>query len=149
MRRVLTVATAVVVALAAWGARADEARAATKAVAPLALAAPKSSDGVVNLNDATEDQLALLPGIGAGKAHAIAEHRRAHPFRRIDELTKVKGIGRKTFGRLRPYITTVGATMLGARRQAASLATRGSAIRAGLGSRSSAHAAQDEEGDHE
>jgi competence protein ComEA len=78
-----------------------------------ASAAPKSSDGVVNLNDASEEQLALLPGIGPGKARAISEHRHAHPFRRIDELTKVKGIGRKTFGRLRPYITTVGPTTLG------------------------------------
>lgn len=76
------------------------------------VAAPKSSEGVVNLNDATEDQLALLPGIGPGKAHAIAEHRRTHPFRHVDELTKVKGIGRKTFGRLRPYLTTAGRTTL-------------------------------------
>ena len=72
----------------------------------------KSSDGVVNLNDASEDELTRLPGIGPGKARAIAEHRHAHPFRRVDELTKVKGIGRKTFGRLRPYITTVGPTTL-------------------------------------
>ncbi len=79
---------------------------------PPVTAAPKSSDGVVNLNDASEDELARLPGIGPGKARAIAEHRHAHPFRRIDELTKVKGIGRKTFGRLRPYITTVGPTTL-------------------------------------
>ena len=54
----------------------------------------------------------MLPGIGPTKAHVIAEHRHAHPFHRIDELTKVKGIGRKTFGRLRPYITTVGPTTL-------------------------------------
>ena len=73
---------------------------------------PKSSDGVVNLNDASEDELTRLPGIGPGKARAIAEHRHTHPFRRVDEMTKVKGIGRKTFGRLRPYITTVGPTTL-------------------------------------
>lgn len=79
---------------------------------PPVSAVPKSSDGVVNLNDASEDELTRLPGIGPGKARAIAEHRHAHPFRRIDELTKVKGIGRKTFGRLRPYITTVGPTTL-------------------------------------
>ena len=74
--------------------------------------APKSADGVVNLNDASETELALLPGIGPGKARAIAEHRHVHPFRRIDELTKVKGIGRKTFGHLRPYLTIVGPTTL-------------------------------------
>jgi competence ComEA-like helix-hairpin-helix protein len=64
--------------------------------------------GVVNLNDATETQLELLPGIGPQKARAIVEHRRGHPFHRTDELMKVKGIGRKTFGRLRPYLTIVG-----------------------------------------
>lgn len=79
---------------------------------PPPTAAPKAAEGVVNLNDASEDELTRLPGIGPGKARAIAEHRHAHPFRRIDELTKVKGIGRKTFGRLRPYITTVGPTTL-------------------------------------
>lgn len=78
----------------------------------VATAASKSADGVVNLNDATEEELARLPGIGSGKARAIADHRHAHPFRRTEDLTKVKGIGRKTFGRLRPYITTVGPTTL-------------------------------------
>jgi competence protein ComEA len=98
-------------ALAVGGARA-RAQPSTRAAASVAASAPKSSDGVVNLNDASEDELERLPGIGPGKARAIAEHRHAHPFRRIDELTKVKGIGRKTFGRLRPYITTVGPTTL-------------------------------------
>jgi competence protein ComEA len=69
-------------------------------------------EGVVNLNDAGEEALTLLPGIGPGKARAIVEHRRGHPFRRVDELTKVKGIGRKTFGRLRPYLTIAGPTTL-------------------------------------
>jgi competence protein ComEA len=86
--------------------------AAPVAAAPVAAAAHRSTEGVVNLNDASENQLALLPGIGPGKARAISEHRHAHPFHRVDELTKVKGIGRKTFGRLRPYITTVGPTTL-------------------------------------
>jgi competence protein ComEA len=100
-------------ALLLFGLDGASARADPLAHAPPPVtAAPKSADGVVNLNDASEDELARLPGIGPGKARAIAEHRHAHPFRRIDELTKVKGIGRKTFGRLRPYITTVGPTTL-------------------------------------
>ena len=107
MRRALAAATLLALALDGGAALAQ-----ANAQAPPAAMAPKASDGVVNLNDATEDQLALLPGIGPGKARAISEHRHAHPFRRVDELTKVKGIGRKTFGRLRPYITTVGPTTL-------------------------------------
>ncbi len=112
MRRVLSVVVGAMLMLGGWTAQAAPGAHASASIAAAVAAGPKSEDGVVNLNDATEEQLTLLPGIGAGKARAIAEHRRAHPFRRIDELVKVKGIGRKTFGRLRPYITTVGATTL-------------------------------------
>jgi competence protein ComEA len=105
--------TAVVLA-AAPSARADP---ATRIVAPApSTAAPSvdgpGSDGVVNLNSAPEDKLTLLPGIGPRKAQAIVEHRRAHPFRRADELVKVKGIGRKLFGRVRHYVTVSGPTTL-------------------------------------
>jgi competence protein ComEA len=68
--------------------------------------------GVVNVNSASEAELARLPGIGPGKAKAIVDHRRGHPFHKVDDLMRVKGIGRKTFGRVRPYLTTVGATTL-------------------------------------
>jgi competence protein ComEA len=69
-------------------------------------------EGVVNLNEASAEELERLPGIGPAKARAIVEHRHAHPFRKAEELTRVKGIGRKTFGKLRPYITLTGATTL-------------------------------------
>ncbi len=82
------------------------------AAPPPVVTAEAGPDGVVTLNGATEEQLSLLPGIGPAKARAIVEHRHAHPFRRADELVKVKGIGRKTFGRLRPYITIAGPTTL-------------------------------------
>jgi competence protein ComEA len=101
--------SAMLLALSFASARAQSSMAHD--AAPPAVSA-KSSEGVVNLNNATEEQLVLLPGIGPSKAKAIAEHRHAHPFRRVDELTKVKGIGRKTFGRLRPYLTIVGQTTL-------------------------------------
>jgi competence protein ComEA len=118
VRRALAAASLLLLALDGGVALAQpetepppEATARSEAHASVA-GAPRSSDGVVNLNDASEEELARLPGIGPGKARAIAEHRHAHPFRRTDDLTKVKGIGRKTFGRLRPYITTVGPTTL-------------------------------------
>ena len=77
-----------------------------------ASASAASAEGVVNLNDASSDELERLPGVGPAKAKAIVEHRRAHPFRKIDELTKVKGIGKKTFAKLRPYLTIFGPTTL-------------------------------------
>ncbi|HEY1587175.1 MAG TPA: helix-hairpin-helix domain-containing protein [Polyangia bacterium] len=107
MRRALL--SAMLLALSFATARAESVSSRDASPAPVAA---KSSEGVVNLNNATEEQLVLLPGIGPSKAKAIAEHRHAHPFHRVDELTKVKGIGRKTFGRLRPYLTIAGPTTL-------------------------------------
>jgi competence protein ComEA len=71
-----------------------------------------SAAGVVNLNQARPDELELLPGIGPSKAKRIVEYRTQHPFRKTEELTRVKGIGRKTFGKLRPYLTLQGPTTL-------------------------------------
>lgn len=88
------------------------ARAADSGAVPSATASAASSAGVVNLNQAKPDELELLPGIGPAKAKKIVEYRTQHPFRKTEELTKVKGIGRKTFGKLRPYLTLQGPTTL-------------------------------------
>jgi len=74
-------------------------------------AAPVSA-GVVNITSASAEELTRLPGIGEKKAGAIVEHRRTHPLKRLEDLTKVKGIGRKTVARLRPYLTLNGPTTL-------------------------------------
>jgi competence protein ComEA len=100
---ILAATAAVLFALAA---RADE----KMTFAPTVVSS--TSPGTVNLNDASATELELLPGIGPTKAARIVEQRRAHPFKKLDELTKVKGIGRKTFGKLRPYITLSGPTTL-------------------------------------
>ena len=68
--------------------------------------------GVVNLNSADAATLELLPGIGPAKADRIVEWRRAHPFKRIEELDRVKGIGRKTVQRLKAYLAVTGNTTL-------------------------------------
>jgi competence protein ComEA len=68
--------------------------------------------GTLNLNQADADALELLPGIGPVKAERIVVFRRSHPFRRVDDLTRVKGIGRKTLARLRPFLTVAGPTTL-------------------------------------
>lgn len=86
--------------------------AADSASAPSSVASASASAGVVNLNQAKADELELLPGIGPSKAKKIVEYRTQHPFRKTEELTKVKGIGRKTFGKLRPYLTLQGPTTL-------------------------------------
>ncbi|MBA2848549.1 helix-hairpin-helix domain-containing protein [Thermosulfuriphilus ammonigenes] len=59
-----------------------------------------------NLNTASAAELELLPGIGPKTAQAIVEYRKAHgPFKSIDELLKVKGIGSKKLEKIRPLVT--------------------------------------------
>lgn len=56
----------------------------------------------INLNTATSEQLQTIPGIGPGKADAILQHREEHgPFKTVDELTNVSGIGAKTVEKMR------------------------------------------------
>lgn len=61
--------------------------------------------GKVAINTATAEQLESLPGIGPALAQRIIEHRRQHgPFKSVDELLNVKGIGQKKLEALRPYV---------------------------------------------
>jgi competence protein ComEA len=69
--------------------------------------------GVVNLNDADQATLELLPGVGEVKAKRIVDHRRGHPFRRVEDLARVSGFGRKTLARLKPYLAITGPSTLG------------------------------------
>jgi competence protein ComEA len=60
----------------------------------------------VNLNTATAADLEKLPGIGPATAARIVEYRKEKgPFKKIEELMNVKGIGEKTFLSLKPRIT--------------------------------------------
>ena len=59
----------------------------------------------INLNTATASELTILPGIGEVKAKAIVEYRIAHNgFKSIEEIMEVKGIGEKTFIKLKDLI---------------------------------------------
>ncbi len=67
--------------------------------------------GVVNVNSATAEELSLLPGVGPAKAQAILEYRKQHgAFKRVDDLSEVKGIGDKALERMRPHVTLDGKT---------------------------------------
>ena len=60
----------------------------------------------INLNTATAAQLEALPGIGARTAQLIIEHRqKTGGFKKIEELMNVKGIGEKSFLKLKPMVT--------------------------------------------
>lgn len=62
--------------------------------------------GLVNLNTATASQLDTLDGIGATYAQRIIDYREANGgFKSIDEIKNVKGIGDKTFEKIKDQIT--------------------------------------------
>jgi len=79
-----------------------------------ALAADTGSaaNPVVNINTATAAELALLPGVGPSKAEAIVKYRAASPFKQVDQIMRVKGIGKKSFQSMKPYLTIEGPTTL-------------------------------------
>ncbi|MFD2189716.1 ComEA family DNA-binding protein [Pistricoccus aurantiacus] len=59
----------------------------------------------ININTASAELLAELPGIGEIKASAIVENRQANgAFSSVDDLARVKGIGENTIDKLRDQI---------------------------------------------
>lgn len=60
----------------------------------------------VNINTASVEQLTELNGIGEAKAKAIVAYRNEHgPFKSVDQLANVKGIGLKTVEKNREMIS--------------------------------------------
>lgn len=60
----------------------------------------------ININTADPATLQLLPGIGRAYAQRIIEYREKNDgFKNVQELTNIKGIGPKTFAKLRPVVT--------------------------------------------
>ena len=74
--------------------------------------APVPLRGTVNLNTASASTLELLPGVGPAIAGRIVAYRDRHPFADVLHLMRVKGVGRKTFNRARPFLSVTGETTL-------------------------------------
>jgi competence protein ComEA len=95
---VLAIGVTVLIALPALAANLQ-----SQSPAPAAAAAPTKP--AINLNTATIDQLETLPGIGRKTAERIVEYRtKAGGFKRIEDLMNVKGIGEKSFLKLKPLV---------------------------------------------
>ncbi|TCS94796.1 helix-hairpin-helix domain-containing protein [Hazenella coriacea] len=61
----------------------------------------------VNINQATAIELQQLTGVGPSKAEAIIKYREENgPFRSVDQLTQVPGIGEKTLEKFRDEVTS-------------------------------------------
>jgi competence protein ComEA len=64
------------------------------------------AQAVVNINTASKDELIALSGIGPAKAQAILDYRKLNgPFKSVDDLKNVKGIGAKRLEKLRPELS--------------------------------------------
>lgn len=87
-----------------WTALPEERREQRQEEEEFALAAGtgKAVEGfVLDLNTAARDELLKLPGIGEVIANRIIE---ARPFRSIEDLKRVHGIGEATLERIRPHV---------------------------------------------
>ncbi len=78
----------------------------------ITLASPQAQDtaaaqrATINLNTATVDQLMTLPGVGQKTAALIIEYRtKSGGFKKIEDLMNVKGIGEKSFLKIRPLVS--------------------------------------------
>jgi competence protein ComEA len=82
---------------------------AAKPAAPPA-AAPAASGSALNLNTATQAQLEALPGIGKSTADRIIEYRQKNGgFKKTEDLMNIKGIGEKSFLKLKAMVTVAAA----------------------------------------
>jgi competence protein ComEA len=67
---------------------------------------PAGDNKTVNLNKASSEELQTLPGIGPSKAEAIIEYRETEgPYKTIEDLKSISGIGDKTFEKLKELIS--------------------------------------------
>ncbi len=66
-----------------------------------------SNEILININKASTEELKSLPGIGDAKAKAIVDYRNNNgPFKNIEDIKKVSGIGTKLYEEIKTFITT-------------------------------------------
>lgn len=103
MNKVTLGALLVIASLASAPARATGAGGANS---------PETS-GVINVNSASAEQIAFLPRVGIKLAERVVEYRKSNgPFKKIEDLMEVKGVGEKLFVALKPHLTVSGSTTL-------------------------------------
>jgi competence protein ComEA len=71
---------------------------------------PRSKPVVLDINRATTTDFEKLPGIGPELARRIVAYRKGHgPFRRVEDLLAIRGMGEKKWQAVRPYLKVGGA----------------------------------------
>ncbi len=82
---------------------------ATPWIGPSSGSAPAVPELFIDLNEATQDQLEQLPGVGPATAMSIISTRTQRgPFLAVDELLDVRGIGTAKLDAIRPHVFVVG-----------------------------------------
>jgi len=66
---------------------------------------PAPPEHLVDINTASAVELDTLPGIGIKLSQRIVDERASQPFESVDDLLRVRGIGKKTLEKLRPFAT--------------------------------------------
>lgn len=95
-----------ITAIPAAAAQQSQPTAAKPAAAAKSAKPAASATAPVNLNTATQVQLESLPGLGAKAAERILEYRQKNGrFKKVEDLMNVKGIGEKSFLKLKPLLT--------------------------------------------
>ena len=75
-------------------------------ITPEVSGTPRSGDGRININLASQSELTDLPGIGNVLASRIVDYRRQHgDFARIEDIRNVSGIGEKRYEAIQDKIT--------------------------------------------
>jgi competence protein ComEA len=94
------------VALAALFAAQPCTIAAAQTASAARVGKPVATAAVVNINTAPAADIERLPGIGAKTAARIVEYREKNgPFKKVEDLMNVRGIGEKNFLKLKPQLT--------------------------------------------
>lgn len=71
-----------------------------------------SLEGQININTATMAELEQLPGVGPAIAERIVSYRKDTPFKQRNQIMRIKGIGEKTFAKIKDYLVVEGDTTL-------------------------------------
>ena len=85
-------------------AEPEKKTAMTAPVRPAASRKFQPGDSPINVNTASVDQLLQLPEVGPVTAQAIIAARTEKPFKTVNDLDKVKGIGAKKLDKMRPFV---------------------------------------------
>ncbi|HVI00560.1 MAG TPA: helix-hairpin-helix domain-containing protein [Enhygromyxa sp.] len=105
--RTLTLTVATLLGTSSIAAAAEPSTESTQQAA-----SSKTLEGQVNINTASAAELELLPGIGPSIAARIVDYRTEHPFKERNHIMRVKGVGQKTFAKIKDYLTVEGETTL-------------------------------------